>query len=277
MDRSWSDDEIAILAGKVRSFAGCGPSDRLDVGKLIKRMQENPDRLARVTFIEASSSELSRSLARAEPKNRIVRYQPNLKNRAEAGDPVACQVLLEEIGHLLMHSSSPVLDHAIGVDLRAQNSEEVAQKEREAEKFVWYSMAPIDEVYAQTEPVLLMTRYGMSLNYAQKYLVHLRRTRNRIEKTSRPLPGVVLDFIEAAKSKGYPIKTKVESSYASVKQSGEPVDTPPIADTPPISVHKQEQFERGFLDETCPSCHFKKMRIVGGCKQCTCGENQGCD
>ncbi|CAN0259529.1 unnamed protein product, partial [Phaeothamnion confervicola] len=129
----------------------------------------------------------------------------------EAGDSEACQVLLEEIGHLLMHSSSPILDHAIGIDLRAQNSELVAQKEREAEKFVWYSMAPVDEVYAQTEAVLLMTRYGMSLSYAQNYLVHLRRTRNRIEKTSRPLPGVVLDFMEAAKSKGYPVKTQVES------------------------------------------------------------------
>ena len=172
---------------------------------------------------------------------------------------------------MLMHSSSPVLDHAIGMDLRAKNSELVAQKEREAEKFVWHSMAPVDEVYAQTEPAILMTRYGMSLNYAQKYLVHLRRTRSRIEKTNRPLPGVVLDFMEAAKSKGYPIKTQVGLLNASDEKSGE------ITGLSPTSANKQEFFERGFLDEKCPNCRLKKMRIVGGCKQCTCGENQGCD
>ena len=111
----------------------------------------------------------------------------------------------------------------------------------------------------------------MSLKYAQKYLVHLRRTRSRIEKTSRPLPGVVLDFIEAAKSKGYPIRTQVELLHESDEKSGE------TTNSAPTGVPRPEFVERGYLDEKCPNCHFKKMRIVGGCKQCSCGENQGCD
>jgi hypothetical protein len=270
MDAPWADSEIATLAEKVRLFAGCGPHERIDVGHLIKRLQEDPDRLARVTFIEVSPVLLSRSLARAEPKKRIVRYQTGLREKAEIGDPGACQVFLEEIGHIYMHSELPALDHALAIDLRAKNNPAVARMESEAEKFVFYCMASVTEEYGQTDAAVLTEKYGMTTAKAEKYVEHLRRTKNQIERTSRQLPAKVLDFLDEAKKRGHVVKTQTAQPPCEVEY-------PAIQLIKPVSIFRSsdDASENRFLSDLCPNCGKRTLLDLGRQTRCiTCKTNQ---
>lgn len=270
-ERNWSDDEIAILAERVRAKTKCHPNDRLDVPRLIQEMREDADRTARVAFVPCTDKELPRSRARAESQLRIIRYRQSVMDAAVAGDPEAGEVFLEEIGHMLMHTSSPVLDNAIGVDLRAANREDVRVKEREAEKFIWYCKAPISEVYSATDPSYLVAKFGLSPIAAKAYVEHLRRTRNRIERTGRSLPAFVINFQSEAEKRGY--RTRARNGNVAVSEKA--------STTPNATTHDSTsviQSGSGFLPESCECCGQRMLRLLGGCRQCmNCGDNQGCD
>ena len=187
------------------------------------------------------------------------------------GDREAAAIFLEEIGHIFLHPEADVRNHSIGEDHRARVIPEIQEQEEEVEKFVWYLLAPISEVYSEADPQRLAEKFGMTLESANDYCAHIAETRNKTEKRSRTLPANVIEFVARKK----PRTTNV--SKIAVPSPLTKRNKPDDAQLELSLIKPSSGRANGFLDETCGSCGRPTLRYVGGCKQCLCGEEYGCN
>lgn len=270
MRRNWSDDQLAEFAEKCRKAWGLLPWKKLDVLKLVRSLETAANPAVRIKFVEVSSGYMKGALAKAEPRFRVVNYIQGLMDKLIRGDRKAAEVFLEEIGHIFLHPSADVMSHAEGQDQRARIIPEIQEQEEEVEKFVWYLLAPISEVYSEIDPQRLAETFGMTLDSANDYCSHIAETRNRTERVKRPLPPNVIDFVARQKKK-----------FTTIKRITVSGPTPTAADSKEIQlqlplVSPSKKSSTAFLDEVCENCGQATLRMMGGCKQCLCGEEYGC-
>ena len=177
MRKKWSDEDIASLAIKLRKALNLPDWQQIDVADLATKLQRDSRPAVRIDFEECSSGYLKGFAAKARPKERKVSMIYGLWQKLIKGDSHAAAIILEEIGHIFMHPEAMTIDHADGIDVKAANHPEFAEMEEEAQKFVFYTFAPIEEVYSWTDAERLVKQFGMPLELAKGYIDHLRSTR----------------------------------------------------------------------------------------------------
>lgn len=278
MIRQWKDSEIANWANGVRRYLGTQLNERIDVFELMHKLSSETDAKLKVSFHIVPPLRLPNSLAEAEPANRLIRYRQTLHTAILKGEPFAGEVMLEEIGHVLLHGHRKVLNHFNGRDFRAANIPDVEREEREAKKFSWYTLAPISEAYTVRDWKMLVERFALSPEMAEQYFEHILRMRNQMERSSRNLPPGVADLLQYRKNRGtIAVGANATSNPVPTNsdKDAQPSSSPRIVGTsntvfierPPVSSHL-----------LCPECgHDMKMNGVG-CAVCqTCGHQDGCD
>jgi len=267
MRSGWTDGQIAEIAEKIRKYLNIPPWGKINVPLLIQMLRTDSRPQVRIEFRECDPSFLRGAAAKTEPKERVIHYRKGLWKELMGGGAAAVAVFLEEIGHVFLHPEAEVIYHSLGPDAKADNYPEYAAMEEEAEKFVFYSFAPIAEVYSETKFENLVAKYDMPLTLAKKYIRHLESTRNSIEGTTRPIPDKVVR-LRSSKPKSRPVKASTTPRLADsgpAKSYGDANTA--TAQSMPIGV---------FLNEGCTACGAKTVRIIAGCKQCLCGQDDGC-
>jgi hypothetical protein len=283
MDREWSDEEIATLAKGLRKFARQDLKKPLDILEVMNRLQSGEaKRDLRMIFVEVPDSQLPNSLAEAEPRRRKIKYRHSLLEDLRKGVPEANEIMLEEIGHVLMHPNSRVLNHFTGVDFRAWNIPEVKRKEQEARKFAWHAKAPIEDAYSASSPDELRSRWNMSSDGSREYFGEIRRTRARIERTGRPLPAEIISFHSEARKRKYPVRIPPDEEPEAPRTDPTPSkgSSRPAESEPVESAEQCEARQMGYLPAHCPNpyCGGLRLRRQSGCTICEgCGYSDGCD
>ncbi len=267
MRKAWTDGSIAQLAEDLRKFLGLPLWMRIDVKTLILKFEHHPDERKRIRFVEMPAGYLKGFAAKARPKNRTIFYKSGLMDQAVAGVASAIAIFIEEMGHCFLHKTVDSIDHAEGADSRAANFYEFQEMEEEARKFVFYTFAPVSEVYSVTDPKFLVEKFGMPADLAAEYVEHLKETRGEIEK--HPAPDSVIKYRKRRKLEKKSIGKQNETQALLPWQFSAPsnANTATALNNP----------HAGFLDEKCDACNNKTLRNIGGCKQCLCGQTNGCD
>ncbi len=267
MRKAWENSSIAQLAEDLRKFLGIPLWMRIDVKALILKFEHHSDERKRIRFVEMPAGYLKGFSAKARPKDRTIFYKAGLMDQAIAGVASAIAIFIEEMGHCFLHKTVDSIDHAEGADSRAANFFEFQEMEEEARKFVFYTFAPVSEVYSVTDPSFLIEKFGMPADLATEYVEHLKETRREIEK----LPASD-NVVRYRKSRRPEKKSLVKKTRG--------VEPKPWLFTAPANANMATAIHNpfaGFLDEICDSCSNKTMRNIGGCKQCLCGQSNGCD
>jgi hypothetical protein len=262
--KRYSDEELATIAEQLRKRLRIQPEERVDVLSVVNHFKNSEDPNWRITFQEAPSSYMRQARALAEPAKRRVHYSKGLMDELINGAPQAAIIFLEEICHVLLKHDARVLNHSVGVDVRANAMPELDAMEQEAERMGWFFLAPISEMYAVGTEDEIIRRYGLPAAVAGRYYRHIESTRNRMEGRRRELPGQVIDFL-AEQRKRFPSNKKVSVSK-------------PIADArPPSSAPSKAQYS-GLLPQLCQNCGMPTVMVIGRCKQCrSCGDEDGCN
>lgn len=267
----WSDEKLAEFAEKCRKALNISLWQKFDVLSFIRGLENASNPNVKIKFVPVSSGYMRGALAKAEPKFRTVNYVQGLMDRLISGDWTAAAIFLEEIGHIFLHPEADVRNHSIGEDHRAKVIPEIREQEEEVEKFVWYLLAPISEVYSETNPQRLAEKFGMTLESANDYCAHIAETRNKTERRTRTLPPNVIDLVARKKPRITTVTKVAVPSPLSKRNKPNNVQLElPLAGP-------SGGWANGFLDETCGNCGRSTVRKVGGCKQCLCGEEYGCN
>lgn len=227
-ETEWSDEEIARWGLGLRRFSKQRPDERLNILKVVRGLEAAESEIA-IQFVEVPDAQLPYAAAQAEPKSRTIKYRRSLMSAILSGDAASIEIVLEEIGHVFLHLGQLTLNHFLGVDVRAKNIDLVARKEREARKFAWYALAPIEEVYSVTNPKVLRDRFGLSEQASSEYVTHIRRVRAKIEGKTRDLPDNVVSFKEAMRRK---FGSSERSTSAPPHYSTNRSHPPPESETP---------------------------------------------
>jgi hypothetical protein len=270
MRKNWTDEAIATFAERLRNFLGVPLFIKLDFKLLILKFEHHSDPRKRITFTEMPAGYLRGFAAKARPQDRKVFYKFGLMDEAIKGNSSAIAVFIEEIAHCVLHQNVRTIDSAEGIDRRASLFYEFQEMEEEARKFVFYTFAPISEVYAVTDPNVLVKRFGMPIDLATQYVDHLEETRRRVE-------GRV---VTSEKVVQYRLRRQQEKQLHSPSSFGLQVQSREWNHFPPSNANEATVAGNpcaGFLQEHCSHCGGRTMRVVGGCKHCLCGHTDGCD
>lgn len=162
-----------------------------------------------ITLVRRFDDEMPDEEASADCDTRTIYFRETLRHDLRKGDKRARFIFIEEVGHILLGHQG-IRHRSSTSKIYEKANARVHIEELEARRFAAAVLAPMDKISEDWDALKISEFFQLSLVAAEIRKEESDRFYRHRAGRKRPLPSCAIDFLQAAKKRGYPVKTIVD-------------------------------------------------------------------